>query len=109
MTQLLMTETLHPSLLQDHLQLHLCEEEKDRQYGKTQLPHWKKRCQGTRRERAEDASIFGKKAESEALRNIINKLSDERNLRDLLLKHCRMSTAQFKKRTTHLDILWKFL
>ena len=48
MIQLLMTETVHPWFLQDHLQLHQCEEEKDRQYGKTQLPHWNKRIQGTR-------------------------------------------------------------
>ena len=43
----------------------------------------------------------------EALRNIRNKLSDERNLRDLHLKRYHMSTAQFQKRTTHLDILGK--
>ena len=56
------------------------------------------------RERAEKTPIRGKKSEGEALRNIINKLSDERNLKDLHLKHHNMSTAQFKKRTTHLDI-----
>ena len=56
------------------------------------------------RERADETSILGTKAESEALRNIINKLSEKRNLRDLHLKHYHMSTAQFKKRTTHLDI-----
>ena len=28
--------------------LHECEEVKDGQQGKTQLPHWNKRCQGTR-------------------------------------------------------------
>ena len=42
--------------------------------------------------------------DGEALRNIIYKLSGERNLRDLHLKHYHMSTAPFKKRTTHLDI-----
>ena len=41
---------------------------------------------------------------NEAFRNIINKLCAERNLRDLLLKHNHTSSAQFKKRTTHLDI-----
>ena len=56
------------------------------------------------RERAEDTSILGRKAESEALNNIISKLSEERNLRDLHLKHYHMKTAQFKNRTTHLDI-----
>ena len=58
------------------------------------------------RERADDSSILGKKRKkvNEALRKIINKLCAERNLRDLLLKHYHMSTAQFKKRTTHLDI-----
>ena len=52
----------------------------------------------------EETSIMCKKSEGEALRNIVNKLSDERNLKDLHLKHYHMSTAQFKKRTTHLDI-----
>ena len=47
---------------------------------------------------------MGKNPDGEPLRNITNKLSDERNLRDLHLKHYRMSSAQFKKRTTHLDI-----
>ena len=59
---------------------------------------------GDSHERSEDVSILGRKAEGEALRNIINKLSDERNLKDLHLKHYHMSTAQFKKRTTHLDV-----
>ena len=49
-----------------------------------------------------------KKAEGEALRNIINKLSDERNLNELHLDHYHMSTEQFKKRTTHLDISGNF-
>ena len=53
------------------------------------------------RERTGDVSILSKESEGEALRNVINKLSD---LRDLHLKHCRISTAPFKKRTTHLDI-----
>ena len=56
------------------------------------------------RERAEDTSFLGRTAEGEALRNIISKLSEERNLRDLHLKHYHTSTAQFKERTTHLDI-----
>ena len=59
---------------------------------------------GNLRERSEDVSILGRKAGGEALRNIISKLSDERNSRDLHLKHHHMSSAQFKKRTTHLDI-----
>ena len=103
MTQLLMTETLHNRFLQDRPQLHQCEEEGP--------PVWQdptatleQEVSGDSRERAEDASIFGRKAEGEALRNIVNKLPDERNLRDRHLKHHRMSTAQFKKRTAHLDI-----
>ena len=63
---------------------------------------------GASRERAEDTSIWGRKSEGEALSNIISKLSEERNLKDLHLKHYHMSTAQFKKRTTHLDIPVKF-
>ena len=47
---------------------------------------------------------LGRKAESATPRNITSKLSEVRNLRDLHLKHYHMSTAQFKKRTTHLDI-----
>ena len=73
------------------------------QYGRTQLLHWNTRCQDSC-QRTEDTSILCRKAESEALRNIISKLSEERNLRDVHLKHYHMSTAQFKKRTTHLDI-----
>ena len=59
---------------------------------------------GNSRERWEEASILGRNLDVEALRNIINKLFDEQNLRDLHLKHYHMSTAQFKKRTTNLDI-----
>ena len=53
------------------------------------------------REQAEDTSILGK---MQALRNIFSNLSEERNLRDLCLKHHYKSTTQFKKRTTHSDI-----
>ena len=35
------------------------------------------------RERAEDTSILGTKTEGEALRNIMNKLSEERNYRTI--------------------------
>ena len=59
---------------------------------------------GDSRERAEDTSIFDRKAEGEALRSIISKLSEERNWWDHHLKHYHMSTVQFKKRTTHLHI-----
>ena len=37
--------------------------------------------------RSEEGSISGRNSDGEALRSIINKLSDERNLRDLHLKH----------------------
>ena len=63
---------------------------------------------GNSRERSEEVSMSGKNLDGEALRSIINKLSDERNLRHLHLKHYHVSTAQFKKRTTHLDIAGKF-
>ena len=59
---------------------------------------------GTSRERAEDISGLGKNSVGEALQRIINKLLNVRNLKDLHLKHYHMSSAQFKKRTTHLDI-----
>ena len=55
-------------------------------------------------ERSEEGSVLGTNPDGEALRNISNKLCDERNLTDLHLKHCHMSTAQFEKRTANLDI-----
>ena len=61
------------------------------------------------REGTEETSILGKKAESEALRNIINKLFDERNLKDLHLQNYHMSTAQFKKRTVFLEEFMTFI
>ena len=59
-------------------------------------------CQETRV--SDQKSLDHKQKSSEALRNIINKLSDELNLRDPHLKHYHISTAPFKKRTTYLDI-----
>ena len=56
------------------------------------------------RERSEEGSILGKNPDGEALRNVINKVLDDRNLRDFQVKHYRTSTCQFKKRTTHLDL-----
>ena len=50
---------------------------------------------GNLRERSKEVSILGKNPDGEALRKVVNKLLDERNLRDL---------SQFKKRTTHLDL-----
>ena len=47
---------------------------------------------------------MGKNSDREAFQNIVNKLLDVRNLKDLRLKHYHMSSAQFKKRTTHSDI-----
>ena len=70
------------------------QKKKDHQYGKIQLLYWDRRCQGTRA--SEETSILGKKSEGDALRNITNKLSDH------------MTTGQFKKRTTQLDIFGDF-
>ena len=81
-----------------------CGKEKDLQCGRIQLPYWNKRCQRTRASEQRIPRFLGKKAEGEALRNIISKLSEERNLRDHHQKQYHMSTAQFKKRTIHLDI-----
>ena len=58
--------------------------------------------------RTEDVSILSKKAQGEALRNIINKLFDESNLRDHHLKHYHRSTAKFKTRTIHMDVPGNF-
>ena len=62
---------------------------------------------GKQRERSEEVSTVDRNPEGEPLRSIINKLSDKQNLRGLHLKHNHMSTPQFKKRTTHLDISGK--
>ena len=61
------------------------------------------------REQSEEVSIMGRNPDGEALRNIINKLSDERNLRHLHLKHCHISAAQFKKEDNPLGHSWKDL
>ena len=58
---------------------------------------------GNSRERSEEVSILGRNSDGEALQNIVNKLSDVRNLKDLHQKHYHMSSAQFKQRTTLLD------
>ena len=59
---------------------------------------------GNSRERSEEGSIWSKNHDGEALSRIANKLSDGRNLRDIRMKHYHLSTSQFKKRTTHLNI-----
>ena len=56
-----------------------------------------------------DLDFEKKKTESKALRDIVSKLSEERILKDLRLKQHHMSSAQIKKRTTHLDIPGIFL
>ena len=58
---------------------------------------------GNSRESSKEVSILAQNPDGEALRNVINKLLDERNLIDLHLKHHHMSTSQFKKRTTYWD------
>ena len=59
---------------------------------------------GNSRERSEEVSILGKNPDGEALSKVINELLDERNLRDLHMKHYHMSISQFKKRTTYWDL-----
>ena len=67
-TQVLMTETLHQ-----------CAEERDIQYGKASTSKLEQDVSGNSRERSKNVSILGRKAEGEVLRNIVNKLSGERN------------------------------
>ena len=98
-----MTETWHPWFLKDLRQLYQCEEERDLQYGKTQLPHWNKRREETR-EIEQRMPRFVVKRQKVKLSATLSTSCDERNLRDLHLKHHHMSAAQFKKRRTHLDI-----
>ena len=107
-TQLLMMKIFYLWFLQDDPQLHHSGKEKITPAWQDPTAFLEQEVSRNSRERAEDTSIFGGKAEGEALRNIMSKLSEERNLRDLHLKHYHMSTAQVKKRTTHLDIPGKF-
>ena len=51
-----------------------------------------------------ESRVWATFSDGEALQNIINKLLDIHNLKDLHLKHDHMSSAQFKKRTIHLVI-----
>ena len=99
-----MTKISYHWFLQDRRQ-----KEKDLQYGRIHLLCCKKECQGTRASEQRIPRFWEKKADGEALHNIIRKLSEERNLTDLHLKHYHMSTAQFKNITTHLDIPGKIL
>ena len=64
-------------------------------------------CRERRVERSEDVSSVGRNSDGEAHQRIINKLSDVHNLKYLHLEHYHMSSAQFKKRRTHMDILGK--
>ena len=68
--------------------------------------YWNKRCQGTRASDHRIPRFLGKKAEGEALRNIISKLPEERNLRDFYLKHYHMSTA-FDPCEWTMVVFWK--
>ena len=61
------------------------------------------------RERSEEGSILGKNPNGEALRNTINKLLDERNLREPHLKHYLMSTSQFRSGQLIWTSLKKFM
>ena len=62
---------------------------------------------GTSRELSGDISSLGEHSHGEALQQVINRLSDVRNLKGLYLKYYFKSSAQFKKRTTHLGLLVK--
>ena len=109
MTNLSLLCNLHPkkksrsmNLLQYAEFLHHYEEEKNLQSGEIRLPHWNKMYQEPRVSDHKTSRVL-ENSDGEALQKIINKLSDVRNLKDLHLKHHHMSSAQFKKRTTHLD------
>ena len=78
------------------------------QYSRTQLLHWNMRHPKTCASEQKTPQVWAVKAEGEAPRNIKSKLSDDRNLRDLHLKHYHMYTTQFEKRTTHFDLAGNF-
>ena len=75
---------------------------KELQSGEVHLPHLKRDVSGNSRERSEEFSGWCRNPDGEVLQNIINELSGVRNLKGLHLKHHHVSSAQFKRRTTHL-------
>ena len=103
-----MTKVSYLWFLQNRLQLHQCEKEKGPPVWQDPAATLEHEESKDSREPAEETSILGRKAEGEAQRNIINKLSHERNLRGLHLKHYHMSTAQFQEEDDPLGYSWKF-
>ena len=84
---------------------HHYEAEKDLQFGETHLSHWNKICRKTRVRDLKKSRYWAEIQTVKLFATIINKMSDERKLRDLHLKHYHMSLLrQFTKRTTHLHI-----
>ena len=73
---------------------------KDAQYGRIQLLHWNKRCQGTRVSEQRMPQFWAAK------QKVVGRAKLEGHLH---LKHHHMSTAQFKKRTTRLNIPGKIM
>ena len=102
-THLLMTETLYRWFLQDYIQLHQCGKEKDLQRGKTQLPYWNKKCQGTCASEQRVPRICEKKQKVKLYATSSAICVKSATCGTFHLEHYHMSTAQCKKRTTHLD------
>ena len=80
-------------------------EEKDLQSGEIHLPHWKKMRQEPRVSEQKRSRIWASNSDGEALHNIINKLSDLHNLKDLHLEHYH-SLLHSTRREQHT---WTFL
>ena len=109
-THLLTTETLYPWFLQDYLQMHQCGKEKGPSVWQDPTATLEQEVSGDSRERAEDTSMLGKKkAEGEVLHNIISKLSVERNLRDLNLKHYNLQTTLLLRNAARQQVSSKAL
>ena len=82
---------------------HRCEEEKGPQSGGIHLPHWN-RIRQELRVSTQMSRMSAKIQTVVSSRTLSKKWMDLSNLKDLHLQHYHMSSAQFKKRTTHLDM-----
>ena len=104
-----MTKIFHPWFLQDRRQLHQLDKGSGPPVWQVRNAFLEQEVSRDSRERAEGTSILGREAEGEAQRNIISKLSEERNLRDLHLKHDHMSTAQSQEEDDSIGYYWTIL
>ena len=99
-----MTKISYLWFLQDRRQLHQCEKGKDpSQYGRTQLLHWRMRYSKSHASEQKIPQFWAEEQKAKPYATS-KQVVGRAQLEGPCVKHHHMSTAQFKKRTTHLDI-----